>query len=111
LGSLACTALALVQGFSDFPMWLVGAGPGLVFSAAALVLGGVTMIRASRAAMRSPEAVLSIVSAVLSGVIALTLVVFTVADYGPLHDYSTCMRDANTIAGQTFCQDQYIGGF
>lgn len=111
LGAMACTALALEQGFTDFPMWLVGAGPGLVFSTLALILGSLTAIRASHAAMRSPEAVLSIVSGVLSGLISLALIVFTVTDYGPLHDYSSCMRTANTVADQTFCQDQFIGGF
>jgi protein-S-isoprenylcysteine O-methyltransferase Ste14 len=111
LVGVACTALALAEGFTDFPLWLVGAAPGLVFSVVALVLGGITMVRAANAAMRSPEALLSVVTGVFSGLIALALIVFTVVDYGPLRDYSVCMRQATTIAGQASCQNQFIGGF
>jgi hypothetical protein len=106
LGATACTLLALYQGPSTFPAWMVGAGAGLVLAVAAFVLA----IRAQRDAaikgQRASEATASLVSACVSGTLALLLLVTSIVWFGPLRDYAKCMQSANTQSAQDVCIKQ-----
>ncbi|MFL6115050.1 MAG: stage II sporulation protein M [Catenulispora sp.] len=103
LGSTACTMLAIYQGLSTFPAWMVGAAAGLVFAVAAFVLS----ISAQRAAalkrQRASEATASMVSASVSGVLAGLLLVASIVWWTPFKEYAKCMQGANTQAVQKAC--------
>ena len=103
LGSTACTMLAIYQGLSTFPAWMVGAAAGLVFAVAAFVLS----ISAQRAAalkrQRASEATASMVSASVSGVLAGLLLVASIVWWTPFKEYAKCMQGANTQAAQKAC--------
>jgi hypothetical protein len=106
LGATICTMLALYQGPATFPAWMVGAAAGLAFAVAAFVMA----IRAQRLAAdtgrRAPEATASLVSACVSGTLALLLLVTSIVWFGPLRDYAKCMSGANTQSGQDACVTQ-----
>jgi hypothetical protein len=107
LGGALCTLLTLLNGYRNFPAWLIGASVALVMSMGGLWLGAFAQRDAVRQSQRAPEAVASVVWSGISTLIAVAIVAFSLIFYPQLHDYSNCMRSANTIAGQNFCQQQF----
>jgi hypothetical protein len=67
-------------------------------------------IRAQRVAAsrgrRAPEATASLVSACVSGALALLLLVTSIVWFGPFRDYARCMQGANTQSAQDACVKQ-----
>lgn len=109
LGATACTMLGLYQGLATFPSWMIGSGAGFVLALAAFVMA----IRAQRLAAttgkRAPEATASLVSACVSGTLAMLVLVTSVVWFGPLKDYAKCIEGANTQAAQTVCTTMLKG--
>ena len=105
-GATACTMLALYQGPSTFPAWMVGAGAGLALAIAAFVLALRAQKLASASGRRVPEATASLVSACVSGTLALLLLTTSIVWFGPLRDYAKCMQAANTQSAQDACVTQ-----
>jgi hypothetical protein len=106
IGGALCTLITLLNGYRNFPAWLIGAAVGLVMSLAALWFGVFAQRDAVRQSERAPEAVASVVWSGISTLIALGVVAMSLIFYPQLRQYSDCMRAANTIAGQTLCQQQ-----
>jgi hypothetical protein len=103
LGALICTMLAIYQGPATFPAWMVGAGAGLALSTGACVMAIRAQMAGSRVGKRASEATMALVSACLSGALALMLLVMSIVWYSQLKNYATCMQAANTQTAQTQC--------
>ncbi|NUR63938.1 MAG: hypothetical protein HOV87_35570 [Catenulispora sp.] len=106
LGSTACTMLAIYQGLSTFPAWMVGAGAGLAFAVAAFVLSISAQRTAALKHERASEATASMVSASVSGVLAGLLLVASIVWWGPFREYAKCMQGANTQVAEKACLTQ-----
>jgi hypothetical protein len=106
IGGALCTLITLLNGYRNFPAWLIGAAAGLAMSLAALWLGVFAQRDAARKQQRAPEAVASVVWSGISTLIALGVVAMSLIFYPQLREYSDCMRAANTVAGQNACQQQ-----
>ena len=106
LGSTACTMLAIYQGLSTFPAWMVGAGAGLALAVAAFVLSISAQRTAALKHERASEATASMVSASVSGVLAGLLLVASIVWWGPFREYAKCMQGANTQAAEKACLTQ-----
>lgn len=106
VGATICTMLAIFQGLSTFPAWMIGASAGLALAVGAFVMA----IRAQRDAalrgQRAPEATASLVSASVSGALALILLATSIVWFGPFRDYAKCMQTANTQTAQDACVKQ-----
>jgi hypothetical protein len=107
LGGALCTLITLLNGYRNFPAWLIGASVALVMSLGGLWLGAFAQRDASRKSERAPEAVASVVWSGISTLIAVAIVSFSLIFYPQLRDFSNCMRAANTIAAQNTCQTQF----
>ncbi|HEU5427111.1 MAG TPA: hypothetical protein VFU74_09570 [Actinocrinis sp.] len=107
LGGAACTLITLLNGYRNFPDWLIGACAGLVMSLGGLWFGTFAQRDALRKSQRAPEAVASVVWSSISSLIALAIVSYSLIFFPQLRQYSDCMRSANTIAGQSVCQEQF----
>ncbi|MBS2961727.1 hypothetical protein KGA66_01615 [Actinocrinis puniceicyclus] len=107
LGGAACTMITLLNGYRDFPVWLIAACTGLLMSLGGLWLGTFAQRDAARQAQRAPEAVASVVWSGISSLVALAVVSYSLIFFPQLRQYSDCMRAANTIAGQNVCQQQF----
>jgi hypothetical protein len=106
MGALICTMLALYQGMTTFPAWMIGAGAGLALSVGAIVMAIRAQRVAARTGKRAPEATMSIVSACLSGILALIVLVTSIVWFGQLKEYAKCMQGANTQVAQNICLTQ-----
>jgi len=106
IGGALCTLITLRNGYQDFPAWLIGAAVGLVMSMGGLWFGVFAQRDAVRQSQRAPEAVAAVVWSGISTLIAVGVVAMSLIYYPQLHDYSHCMRAANTIAGQQACRQQ-----
>ncbi|HXR70187.1 hypothetical protein [Actinocrinis sp.] len=107
LGGAACTLITLLNGYRNFPDWLIGACAGLVMSLGGLWFGTFAQRDALRKSQRAPEAIASVVWSSISSLIALAIVSYSLIFFPQLRQYSDCMRSANTIAGQSVCQEQF----
>lgn len=107
MGGALCILLTLLNGYQNFPAWLIGASVALVMSLGGLWLGAFAQRDAVRQSQRAPEAVASVVWSGISTLIAVAIVAFSLIFYPQLRDFSHCMRAANTIAGQNACQQQF----
>lgn len=107
LGGAACVLITLLNGYRNFPAWLIGAVIALLMSLGGLWLGAFAQRDAARQSQRAPEAVASVVWGGISTLIAVAIVAFSLVFYPQLRDLSNCMRAANTIAGQNQCQQQF----
>ncbi len=107
LGGALCTLMTLLNGYQNFPAWLIGAIVALLMSLGGLWLGAFAQRDAVRRSQRAPEAVASVVWAGISTLIAVAIVAFSLIFYPQLRDYSDCMHKANTISGQNACQQQF----
>jgi hypothetical protein len=106
LGSTACTMLAIYQGLSTFPAWMVGAAAGLAFAVAAFVLSISAQRTAALKHQRASEATASMVSASVSGVLAGLLLVASIVWWTPFKEYAKCMQGANTQVAEKACLTQ-----
>jgi hypothetical protein len=106
MGGAACTLITLLNGYHNFPSWLIGAAIGLLMSLGGLWLGVFAQRDALRRQERAPEAVAAVVWSSISTLITVGIVAFSLIFYPQLHQYSECMRSANTIAAQNICQQQ-----
>jgi hypothetical protein len=106
IGGALCTLITLLNGYRNFPAWLIGAAVGLVMSLAALWFGVFAQRDAAQQSQRAPEAVASVVWSGISTLIALGVVAMSLIFYPQLRDYSDCMRTANTLSDQNVCQQQ-----
>lgn len=107
MGGALCTLITLLNGYRNFPAWLIGASVALLMSLGSLWLGAFAQRDASRKSQRAPEAAVSVVWSGISTLIAVAIVSFSLIFYPQLRDFSNCMRDANTIAAQNTCQTQF----
>jgi hypothetical protein len=107
LGGAACTLITLLNGYRNFPVWLIAAVTGLLMSLGGLWMGTFAQRDATRQAQRAPEAVASVVWSGISTLIALAVVSYSLVFFPQLRQYSDCMRAANTISGQNVCQQQF----
>jgi hypothetical protein len=107
IGGAACTLITLLNGYRNFPDWLIGAGAGLIMSLGGLWFGTFAQRDALRKSQRAPEAIASVVWSSISSLIALAIVSYSLIFFPQLRQYSDCMRSANTIAGQSVCQEQF----
>jgi len=107
VGGAACTLITLLNGYRNFPDWLIGACAGLVMSLCGLWFGTFAQRDAMRKSERAPEAVASVVWSSISSLIALAIVSYSLIFFPQLRQYSDCMQSANTIAGQKVCQQQF----
>jgi hypothetical protein len=107
LGGALCTLITLLNGYKNFPAWLIGAAVALLMSLGGLWFGAFAQRDAMRKQQRAPEAVASVVWSGISTLIAVAIVAFSLIFYPQLRDFSTCMRAANTIAAQNACQQQF----
>ena len=107
LGGALCTLITLLNGYRNFPAWLIGAAVALLMSLGGLWLGAFAQRDAMRQSQRAPEAVASVVWSGISTLIAVAIVAFSLIFYPQLRDFSACMRAANTIAAQNACQQQF----
>lgn len=107
VGGAACTLITLLNGYRNFPDWLIGACAGLVMSLGGLWFGTFAQRDALRKSQRAPEAVASVVWSSISSLIALAIVSYSLIFFPQLRQYSDCMRAANTIAGQSVCQEEF----
>ncbi|GAA2062714.1 hypothetical protein GCM10009839_87430 [Catenulispora yoronensis] len=106
LGSTACTMLAIYQGLSTFPAWMVGAAAGVAFAVAAFVLSISAQRTAALKHQRASEATASMVSASVSGVLAGLLLVASIVWWTPFKEYAKCMQGANTQVAEKGCLTQ-----
>ncbi|MGH6655494.1 MAG: hypothetical protein ACRDVE_09835 [Actinocrinis sp.] len=106
IGGALCTLATLLNGYRNFPSWLIGAAVGLVMSLVALWFGAFAQRDAVRNSQRAPEAVAAVVWSGVTTLVAVAIVALSLVFYPQLRDYSNCMRSANTIAGQKTCQTQ-----
>lgn len=107
VGGAVCTLITLLNGYRNFPDWLIGACAGLAMSLGGLWFGTFAQRDALRKSQRAPEAVASVVWSSISSLIALAIVSYSLIFFPQLRQYSDCMRAANTIAGQSVCQEQF----
>ena len=107
VGGAVCTLITLLNGYRNFPDWLIGACAGLVMSLGGLWFGTFAQRDALRKSQRAPEAVASVVWSSISSLIALAIVSYSLIFFPQLRQYSDCMRAANTIAGQSVCQEEF----
>lgn len=107
VGGAACTLITLLNGYRNFPDWLIGACAGLALSLGGLWFGTFAQRDALRKSQRAPEAIASVVWSSISSLIALAIVSYSLIFFPQLRQYSDCMRSANTIAGQSVCQEQF----
>lgn len=107
LGGAACTLITLLNGYRNFPDWLIAAVAGLLMSLGGLWFGTFAQRDALRKSQRAPEAVASVVWSSISALIALAIVSYSLIFFPQLRQYSDCMRAANTIAAQSACQQQF----
>ena len=112
-GAILCTLAAVAYGTSHFPIWLVGAGTGLVLGLVGLWLGVFSHRAAAARGKRVPQAVTAIVFGSIASLISLLIIAFSLILYGPLSQLSNCERTADTIAQQNQCQTNFenqLGG-
>ncbi|HEU5355633.1 MAG TPA: hypothetical protein VFU65_14275 [Actinocrinis sp.] len=107
VGGATCTLITLLNGYRNFPDWLIGASAGLVLSLGGLWFGTFAQRDALRKSQRAPEAIASVVWSSISSLIALAIVSYSLIFFPQLRQYSDCMRSANTIAGQSVCQQEF----
>jgi hypothetical protein len=106
IGGAFCTLFTLLNGYHNFPAWLIGASVALVMSMGGLWFGVFAQRDALRQSQRAPEAVAAVVWSSISTLISVGIVAFSLIFYPQLHQYSDCIRSANTIAAQDTCQQQ-----
>ena len=111
LGGATCTLMAALYGYQAFPTWLIGAGVGLAMALTGLWLGVFAQRESMQQGQRAPEAVASIVWCVISSVISLGIIVLSLLLYPQLHQFSQCMKSANTISQQNACETQLKNQF
>lgn len=114
LGSVVCTLGAIWYSISDFPTWLIGAVAALVLGLVGLWLAVFAQRAAAAKGKRAPEAVGAIVWSSIGSLISLIIIAFSLIFYSQLHELSTCMHSATTVAAQNQCetnfQNQFGGG-
>jgi hypothetical protein len=106
VGGALCTLITLLNGYRNFPVWLIGASAALVISMGGLWFGVFAQRDAVKRSQSAPEAVGAVVWSSISTLVAVGVVAFSLLFYSQLHQYSDCMRSANTIAAQNACQQQ-----
>jgi len=106
VGATICTMLAILQGLATFPAWMVGAGAGLALAVGAFVMSIRAQAVANARGRRAPEATASLVSACVTGTLALLLLVTSIVWFNQFKAYAKCVASASTQAAEDTCRQQ-----